>query len=84
MMLHTMILQSYSATDQQQLLRRLIFLFVVSLAVTAATSLETSAHEESLKQTLPRMVIARLRDPGSEFTQSSVCLLTCLHFVLST
>merc|ERR1712117_550521 len=38
---------SYSATDQQQLLRRLIFLFVVSLAVTAATSLETSGTEES-------------------------------------
>merc|ERR1712214_199517 len=38
---------SYSATDQQQLLRRLIFLFVVSLAVTAATYLETSGTEES-------------------------------------
>jgi len=40
---------SYSATDQH-LLRQLIFLFVVSLAVTAASSLETSdsvAHEES-------------------------------------
>jgi len=40
---------SYSATDQH-LLRQLIFLFIVSLAVTAASSLETSdavAHEES-------------------------------------